>query len=161
MARFKELVDYRNKILMKLNENKNIIKLIYYKDTSPLNKSTPLDEDGNIIDLNYKNIFPYAFVPNTTEVTDTYITIRLNGFKSINQSFKDGYVEIYAFTHKDLIRTNDGLRHDLIINEIDEMFNQSRVLGLGKLEFYSMSEIPIDGKDYYGMVISYRVVEFN
>lgn len=82
-------------------------------------------------------------------------------YNLVNNCFKSGIVYLNVINHIDLIRTDHGfLRYDYIISEIDELMNQQRGIGLGKLEFQEMDELYVNEK-YMGMYIAYRFSEFN
>ncbi|MMZ70492.1 hypothetical protein D1872_335470 [compost metagenome] len=52
------------------------------------------------------------------------------------------------------------LRVDYLINKIDDLFNDIRVAGIGKLQFEKMGNLTVNEK-YHGSYITYRMYEFN
>jgi hypothetical protein len=75
--------------------------------------------------------------------------------------YKSGNIFIYVFTHKSLMKTDYGMsRTDFLINKIDEVFNQTRELGIGKLKFESISDFIINDT-YLGTWIEYKNYDFN
>jgi len=156
MARLAEVTTYKNTILSNLIQNEDIVKALYSKEPNFLDSSTPVDAKS----LLFTNIFPYAYIPNSQETQEAYITV-LFKFRRYNNAIKVGRVCFYVFAHKDLLKTDyPWLRTDYIINKIEEMFNRSRDLGIGKLEFREMEDVKVS--DYHsGSYIIYEDMSFN
>jgi hypothetical protein len=75
--------------------------------------------------------------------------------------YKVGVIRFYIFTHVNLLRTNYGvLRADYIANKIDEIFNQTRDLGIGKLQFEFMNDEKFTSS-HYGLCLEYKNYDFN
>jgi hypothetical protein len=134
-----------------------ISKALYYNESNFLDQ--PSLEDPVV--LRYNHIYPYRKVPKVDENMKTYITLRCGNFKKVGNKFKSGLITFYVFTHVDLMPTDYGfLRVDYIINKIDEIFNETRDFGIGKLEFDSMDEFDIN-ESYTGTWIRFKVMNFN
>lgn len=159
VGRFKELAEYKKKIMLSLISSENIVKAV------GINNADFLDREfkGYSDDLLYNNIFPYVRVPDTNTTNKTFITMSFGRYKLINNSFKTGVITFYIFTHKDLMHTiYSTLRTDYILSEIDELLNQSRKLGIGKLQFKSMDDFVVSNNaDYSGVIVSYEVLDWN
>lgn len=160
MSRLQEVTDYKNTIIQRLISSQDICKAVYYREPAFL--SCP---EVSIEDVLYKNIFPFNYIPTTQEEISEkkiYITISLTDFrKSANEKFKAGLIIIRTFMHKDKFVTDEGaLRSDFIIQKIDEILNESRGIGIGKLDFVDMQEFMVN-QDYPGAFIRYRPVDFN
>lgn len=150
MALLKELTDYRSKVMQVLCSNQKIVDL--------LNDNT--DNLAPDRELLYKKIFPYAYTPETNKIVDTFICFRLNVPEVMNKTYKRMSLTFYVFTHHSLMRTEHGLRPDLVGEAIEECFNGALGLGLGRVKLEDMSDIsPMD--DYHGIAIHYSVDEFN
>lgn len=158
MARFEELGQYKNSIMLKLIERQELCKALLYTETNFLDKP----DIENPSELVYKNIFPYRFIPSKDDSEmKTYITMSFRKYRSINSYFKTGYVHIHIFTHKDLHRTEYGtLRTDYLLSQVDKALNQQTGIGIGKLEFDEADEYFVNEK-YMGMYVSYKPVDFN
>lgn len=159
MARFKELSQYKQSIILRLLQSQDICKAIYYQQQNFL-------EMGNIEDpttLIYNNIFPHSFVPSVDDQAKTYLAVHFNRFRNINGSFKSGLIYISVFSHRTLFKTDYGTtRIDFLLNKIDEVLNGFRGIGIGKLEFYEMDEFTVhNANTYSGAYIAYKPVDFN
>ncbi|GAA4880624.1 hypothetical protein GCM10023310_71060 [Paenibacillus vulneris] len=157
MARLQELNEYKFTIINRLLESEDLCKALHYADTDFRNKETIADPSS----LVYTNIFPHRFIPDLNETKQTYITVHFRRFQLANNGFKNGLICINIFTHRDLFKTDYGCtRIDYLLNKIDELFNQKRGVGIGKLEFHEMDEIAINDK-YQGAFICYKPIDFN
>lgn len=108
-----------------------------------------------------KNIFPRKRKIDFSDTQDIYITLHFSNFRKINNSFKSGRVTFYIFCHQDKLNIDSlGDRLDYLVSKVDELFNQSSYMGIGKLEFSSMDESEID-KNHPANIISYKVIDFN
>ena len=147
---FEELTDYRALVMKTLCSDEEIVKLISDQESPSVpNRS-----------LMYTQIFPYAYTPDTTKETKTFVCFRLSVPEVMNKTYKRINLIFYIFTHQSLIRTQDGLRPDLIGQAIERLFNGSLDVGLGRVKLVGMDDIsPIT--DYHGIAIEYSVAEFN
>lgn len=105
-------------------------------------------------------MFPFKFIPDTQTNPITLITLKCS-YKPDGLTYKIGSIIFYVITHQSIISTDDGLRYDFLINKIDEIFNSSRFIGIGKMPFYDMDEIVIDSSGkWIGSYIMYKTTEF-
>jgi len=159
MGRFSELGTNKTIILMKLIEDENILKCLVNNQTNFLDISLPIDFDPT--SLIYSQIYPYKFIPTIETEAKTFITMSFN-YRPDRQGmmFKNGSIYFYLITHNSLIRTDYGiLRYDYLVNQIDELFNCSRDMGIGKLPFYDMGDFSIN-ENYSGVYLAYKTTEF-
>jgi hypothetical protein len=158
ISRFAELGTNKDSIMMNLITDDNIVKALYFKERDFLSQSIPVG--FNRKRLIYSNIYPYRFVPKITQDQSTFITMSFN-FKPCGVTFKYGFIYFYIITHESLVRTDIGmLRYDYIINQIDELFNRSRDITIGQLEFNDMDEFILHDGNWVGAYIKYKAVDF-
>lgn len=144
-----ELSKYKIEIMKRLCLNSEIQSLIL------LSKS---QNQGR--EMMYKNIFPYAFVPDTVTNSSTFICFDLEVQRVENRTFKDINILFWIFTHQSLMRTENGIRTDILANEIDKIMNGNKDLGLGTVDLKKVLRVN-PAKDYYGRMLVYRSVDFN
>lgn len=150
LALLKEITEYRKMIMKTLCSDEEVVRLI--TDKSDL--SVPNRE------LMYSQIYPYAYTPDTTKEVSTYICFRITVPEVMNKTYKKMNVTFYIFTHQSLMRTQDGLRPDLIGEALERLFNGSLDLGLGRVQLEGMDDIsPTTG--YHGIAVEYAVMEYN
>ena len=147
---FEELTEYRALVMKTLCNDKEIVKLVTDQETSSIPDRS----------LMYTQIFPYAYTPDTTKEATTFVCFRLSVPEVMNKTYKRINLIFYIFTHQSLMRTQDGLRPDLIGQAIERLFNGSLDVGLGRVRLEGMDDIsPIT--DYHGIAIEYSGAEFN
>jgi hypothetical protein len=169
LSKLKEITEYKNKILDSLTTNQNIVRALTYNNKDFLNEISDYDNSNqpNISDEDAKNliytqIFPYTKIDGLVDKVESFITLSFKGYKMVNNAYKCGFLYFYVFTNIKNMRTDYGLRTDYIISEIDEMMNKSRILGIGRLRFYDMSDFDITtNNEYLGGYIGYEVIDFN
>jgi hypothetical protein len=150
MALLHELTDYRKVIMKLLCSDQKIVDLINDKSDSQVPDRS----------LMYSRIFPYAYTPDTTKETDTYVCFRIYVPEVFNKTFKKMNIVFYIFSHQSHIRTSDGLRPDLIAERIENLFNGSMDLGVGRMKLEGMDDIS-PATNFHGIALEYTVSEFN
>lgn len=150
MALLKELTEYRSKIMKLICSDQEIVDLI----TDKPNSAVP---DRSLM---YKNIYPYAYIPDVTKTTETFVCFRIYIPEVQNKTFKTMNIVFYIFSHQDYIRTSDGLRTDLIANRIENLFNGTMDLGVGRMKLTGMDDIS-PASTFHGIALEYSVSEFN
>jgi len=150
MALMQELRQYRSDIMKAICSDQGIVDLI--NETSG---STVPDRS-----LIYKNVFPYAYVPDKTTDTNTYVCFRIYVPEVRSKTFKIMNLVFYAFTHQSHIRTSNGLRTDLLAERIEALFNGSMDYGVGRLKLTGVNDVSISNS-FHGLALEYSVSEFN
>jgi hypothetical protein len=156
MSRLSEISTYKNTILSKLIQNENIVKAIGNINSDFLNTSAI----SNPRELLFNNIYPFLYVPDSQEEQKCYITIKFK-FKYSGNMYKVGNVCFYVFAHQDIQKTDyPWIRTDYVLNEIETLFNETRDLGIGELQFDDMDDIKVSSS-HCGSYISYKNLSFN
>ena len=164
MGKFSELNENINKVLMKLIESQNLCKYLYYDTTDPLSGSDISDTTS----LLYDKVFPYPTpisvfkdadgIPTASSIINVFFDNYTLG--KTNNKFKNGKLVIRVICHMDLWKLDTSqLRPYCILNEIDEIFNEQRVVGIGKGEFESCRLI-LEDENYSGYALVYKDYEF-
>lgn len=150
-----EFFAYKNQLMKELCCNKEVVKLVTDNADSKVPNHT----------LAYSQIYPYEFVPETTDDgrTDgqTYICFDVDIADVANKTYYMPVMYIWIFTHKSKLRLHEGgVRLDAIAHEIDKMLNGSHLYGFGSLELRNVSRFsPIN--DYLGRTLVYTARDFN
>lgn len=140
--------------------NDNIVKGLVFHTPDFLQKTIPADFDKT--KLIYDKLWPFKFVPNIQDKPATLITTHFS-FRPYRDgtSFKLGDIIFYVITHKTLMSCDTGLRTDILISEIDQIFNRSSIYGVGGFAFDGMEDFLVDsGGTLVGTSIGYRGLEF-
>lgn len=138
-------------------KNERLKKLLHYTTKDCL-KQPNISEDETL-ELFGKNI---KLIPKMAvdETVLNYIFISFTNFKPnrTNPEFRDNKIEIGIICHFDQWQLNDfQLRPFRIAAEIDSMLNNSRLSGIGKLEFDGAERVVFDD-EYAGICLYYNAI---
>lgn len=145
-----------NLIVGKMLKNERLKRLLFYTTKDALDrKNLTEDESLALIGKNIK-IVPKLYVDHSVL---TYIIINFDNFlQTGNPEFRDNSIEFDIICHFDQWQLKDfALRPYKIAAEIDSMFTESRLTGIGKLEFVSASEMVLSD-EYAGLCLSYKAI---
>lgn len=140
-----------------LLKNSRLKKLLYYTTSDCLSKSE-LTEDQSI-ELFGKNISLVPKIKVDSNILN-YIIIRFDEFtpNSLNTEFRDNIVEFDIICHVDQWSLKDfQLRPYRIAAEIDSMFNEKHLTGIGVLNFVGAKQININD-EYMGLCLIYAAI---
>lgn len=143
-------------IVDKIFKNERLKRLLYYTTKDALDRPN-LTEDQTI-DLFGKNIkfIPKLFVDDTVR---NYLLISFDKFGlTANPEFRTNLIEFDILCHPDQWQLKDfALRPFKIAAEIDSMFNNTKLTGIGLLEFVSAEEILMNN-EYAGVCLLYKAI---
>ena len=147
-ARSYDVIEYRNKIMITLLENENIVSLM----GSTLDKA----QDA----LYYKLMFPHEFIPDTEERAERYINFDLQAkIDPRNRTYKDVTIWFFVLCHQDVIKTSRGCWYDRVVCELDNIFGEQNILGVGKTSL--VSNVPYrPNNKFIGRLLTFTVKEF-
>lgn len=132
----KDMEIITNKIL----KNERLKRLLYYTTKDALDKpNITEDESLELFGKNIKNVPKLQF---NKEVLN-YINIHFDGFvpNDTNPAFRDNIIVFNIVCHYDQWNLKGfSLRPYKIAAEIDSMFNNQRLTGIGTLEFLGMNQ---------------------
>ena len=140
-----------------LLKNPRLKKMLYY--TTPDCLSKPGVSEDAAIEMFGKNIkmVPKLIVDNSVL---NYIIISFDNFipNASNPEFRDNIIEFDIICHFDQWTMKDfQLRPYKIAAEIDSMFNDKHLTGIGKLEFIGANQMILTD-EYAGLCLMYRAV---
>ena len=137
-------------------KNDSLKKMLYYNTKDCMNQPN-LTEDQSL-GLFGKNI---KIVPKLTVDNSvlTYIIISFDNFTTTqNPEFRDNIIEFDIICHFDQWNLGDfKLRPYRIAAEIDSMFNQKHLTGVGDLEFLGANQMILTD-EYAGLCLMYRTI---
>lgn len=144
-------------VLNHLLSSQELCKSVWYEQKNYLDEPDIKDPS----ELVNNNIFPFNHVPTLADTASSYVTFSFRDYRPAGSQFKSGLLHFQVLVHKDLIFTEyEVLRYDHMLAYIDELFNENRNLGIGKLQFYRMDEMFVNEK-YVGFYIQYKLWDFN
>ena len=141
-------------IINKMLDNPRLKRLLYYTSKDALNRPN-LNEDQSL-DLINKNIkiVPKLYVDGSVL---NYIVINFKNFTpSENPEFRDNIIEFDIVCHFDQWQLQDfALRPYKIAAEIDSMFNNTHLTGIGLLQFVGATQTVLTD-EFAGVCLLYE-----
>ena len=137
--------------------NPRLKKLLYH--TTPRCLDMPALTEDQTYDLIGKNIklIPKLRVDNSVL---NYIIVSFDNFtpNATNPEFRDNIIEFDIICHFDQWHMKDfELRPYKIAAELDSMFNEQRLTGIGKLEFLGANQMILTD-EYAGLCVMYQAI---
>ena len=148
------------KIANNIMQNQRICRLLKYNVRDPFNPDRP---DVNGIDLIHKQILIIPKIYDDSTEKMSYITAIFDDFvvNQINPDFKVSTIRFdIACPYDEWILDEQSLRPYLIMEEIDKMFNQGKLAGIGNLQFYRADNLTLSPW-IGGYSMKYKINEFN
>lgn len=145
-----------NIIINKMFENDRLKKLLYYNTKDCLNKPKLTEEQTlSLINKQIKMV-PKLYVDKSVL---NYIIISFDNFtQSTNPEFRDNIIEFDIICHFDQWQMNDfKLRPYRIAAEIDMLFNNQKMTGIGELQFLGANQIILTD-EFAGLCLMYQAV---
>jgi len=143
---------YKNQVMEDLLTDEKIVKLI--------DEDVSLEDAGSLV---YTRVFPYEYVPETSEHGVTYICCDVDLARDdyTNKTTYTPVLYIWVFTHKSLLRLPEGgVRTDELVCEIAKKLNGSREYGMGELKLMTVKRFaPM--MDYQGKAMMFVTREWN
>ena len=145
-----------NIIINKMFENDRLKKLLYYNTKDCLNKPKLTEEQTlSLINKQIKMV-PKLYVDKSVL---NYIIISFDNFtQSANPEFRDNIIEFDIICHFDQWQMNDfKLRPYRIAAEIDMLFNNQKMTGIGELQFLGANQIILTD-EFAGLCLMYQAI---
>ena len=159
MSKGNEIIQYKNRIIKDLLHNED--STLSHELVSVIDENFLGAED----DLIYRNIFPYARIPDTQTEARCYITMTVDMPKvsTKNYFFKDMLITIHVIVHEEKMKmpaNYSANRADYIGSIINKMFNGNKNYGNVSLEYVSDIEEILLNK-FFVRSIRFRCNELN
>jgi len=137
-------------------KNKNLCKMLYYTDRDALDRPALTEEQKvNLFGKQIK-IVPKIYVDGSVLA---YIIISMDNFtRSENPEFRDNIISFDIICHFDQWQLKDfQLRPYRIAAEIDSMFDNKRLTGIGELHFMGANQIILND-EFAGLTLMYESI---
>lgn len=154
-------------IANKLISNQKLCRLVKYQTRDPLKPVDPVtgkaqpNPDG--VDLLHKQILivPKVFDDSTEKMS--YVIAVFHNFvvNQLNSEFKVSTIRFdIACPYDEWVLNENSLRPYLIMQEIDSMFNEAKLAGIGTLQFWRADNLTLSPW-IGGYSMYYKINEFN
>lgn len=131
-------------IINRILKNDRLQKLLYYTNNNPLaQQALTEDQQLELLSKNIK-IIPKLYLDNSTT---NYLIITFDDFlpNATNPEFRDNIIVFTIISNFEQWQLNDfNLRPYRIAAEIDTLFNETHLTGIGTLKFLSAQQIIFD-----------------
>ena len=137
-------------------KNKNLCKMLYYTDRDALDRPNLTEEQRlNMFGKQIK-IVPKIYVDGSVLA---YVIISFDNFTpSANPEFRDNIITFDIICHFDQWHLKDfQLRPYRIAAEIDSMFDNQHLTGIGELHFMGASQIILND-EFAGLTLMYQAI---
>ncbi len=159
--RFAVMGENTFKIANKIMQNQNICRLLKYQVRDPFDEEKYENVDGLTLLNKQILIVPKIFDESTEKMS--YITAVFANFvvNPINPDFKLSTIRFdIACPYDEWVLSGASLRPYLMMEEVDKMFNQAQMKGIGTLQFVRADALTLTPQiGGYSMV--YQINEFN
>lgn len=145
----------------KLMQNQRLCRLLKYQVRDPFNKTKYADVDG--VDLMNKQILIIPKIYDDSTEKMSYVTAIFTNFVTnvLNPDFKITSIRFdIACPYDEWVLDENSLRPYLIMQEIDTMFNQAKMSGIGTLQFMRADALTLTPQ-MGGFSMLYSINEFN
>lgn len=145
----------------KLMQNQRLCRLLKYQTRDPFNKEKYPDVDG--VDLMNKQILIIPKIYDDSIEKMSFVTAIFTNFTTnfINPDFKLTNIRFdIACPYDEWVLDENSLRPYLIMQEIDTMFNQAKMSGIGTLQFVRADALTLTPQ-MGGFSMLYNINEFN
>ena len=138
-------------------KNNRLKKLLYYTAKDALKRQNLTEEETvELIGKNIKNV-PKLYIDGSVLA---YIIISFDNFtpNATNPEFRDNIISFDIICHFDQWQLQDfQLRPYKIAAEIDSMFNEQRLTGIGTLQFLGANQIVLND-EFAGLSLMYQAI---
>lgn len=146
-----------NIIVDRMMKNDRLKKMLHYTTRDCLNKPKLTDDQTSELFGKNIKIVPKLYVDGSVL---NYIIISFDNFtrNGENPEFRDNIIEFDIICHFDQWHMKDfALRPYKIAAELDTMFDEQRLTGIGKLEFFGANQIILTD-EYAGLCVMYKAI---
>lgn len=146
-----------NLIVDMIFKNDRLKKMLYYTTKDCMNKPNLTEDETISLFGNQIKIVPKLYVDNSVL---NYIIISFDNFSqnATNPEFRDNIIEFDIICHFDQWQMKDfELRPYKIAAEIDSMFNDQHLTGIGTLKFLGANQMILTD-EYAGLCLMYSAI---
>ena len=154
-------------IANKLMSDQTICRLLKYQTKSPLLEQDPITgkEQPNVdgVDLINKQILIIPKIYDDSTEKMSYITAIFDNYvvNQINPEFKVATIRFdIACPYDEWLLNDQSLRPYLIMQKVDELFNEQKLSGIGNLQFWRADALTLSPW-IGGYSMRYNINEFN
>lgn len=148
------------RIVNKMTTNKRLCRLLKYQNANPFDEEL---EDPNGLEMLNSHFIIVPKIPEPDGIERAYIVVVFDKFimNTANPDFKISTIRFDIICpFNEWILDADNLRPYLIMQEMDNMFNQAKLSGIGNLQFERCEPLVLSPQ-LGGYTMYYSINEFN
>ena len=145
-------------IIDKILQNDRLQKLLYWNHKDALTRRKLTDDEKFSLLGKQIKLTPKVYIDPDMLV---YLVISFGNFSPnlTNPEFRDNTIHFDIICHFDQWLLDDmQLRPYKIAAELDAMFNEAKLTGIGKMLFLNGDQVAISGEEYAGVSLMYSVI---
>lgn len=145
-------------IINKILQNERLQKLLYWNHRDALTRRKLTEEEKFSLLGKQIKLVPKIYIDPEMLV---YIIVSFGNFipNATNPEFRDNTIAFHIICHFDQWLLNDmQLRPYKIAAELDTIFNEAKLTGIGKLQFLGADQIAVSGEEFAGITLMYSAV---
>ena len=145
-------------IIDKILQNERLQKLLYWNHKDALTRRKLTEEEKYSLLGRQIKLIPKVYIDPDMLV---YVFIEFGNFTQnlFNPQFRDGIITFHIICHYDQWLLDDmQLRPFKIAGELDSIFNNTRLTGLGTTQFLGANQVAISGEEFAGITLMYSVI---
>lgn len=160
---FTKISDWKSECMARIYKDETLLKMLRYSipDWDKAPKLTDQDKD-EIMDT---CVYPMGHIDKIAQKQRSYIGLDLSnwklfeGFRRFSYKYISGILYFHVLVDINILRTNEGVRSDLIIGRLMSIFDETEFAGLGELKFETCFERKVDNASHVGYSLGFRITE--
>lgn len=158
-----KMTEWKQRAMELLVNDDELVKLLQYDTPDCLSRNDLTEEER--WDLIDNNIFGYRYNPTPVSKQKAFVTMDLSNwvpqesFRQFSDDYIMGYFYFYILVDVQIMKTDTGYRHDLILSRIYDIFQESRFFGMGELKMETCLSLWQQNNNFGGYTLGFKIME--
>jgi hypothetical protein len=155
--------EWKQRAMELLLADDELVKLLKYDTPDALLKDNLTEEER--FELIDKSIIGHRYNPKPVSEQKSFITMGLSNwvpqesFRQFSDDYIMGYFYFYILVDVQIMKTDTGYRHDLILSRIYDIFQESRFFGMGELKMETCIDLWEQNNSFGGYTVGFKIME--
>ena len=155
---------YKQQLIDDIIKDDYLTKLLKYPREDFLSQPSLTQQERE--DLIFTHIYPTRFINDIKEDRTSLISIEFahwqpfEGYRIFSDKFIFGYIYFYLLSDINIANTNYGVRQDLMLARIYDIFEGYSKLGVGEMKQETQLPLYPDNSSYGGYTIGFLLTEY-
>ena len=158
-----KITDWKQRAIELLIQDEELCKLLKYDTEDALSKPN-LTEDEKL-ELIDSRIFGYRYNPKPVDEQGSFVSMAISNwvpqesFRQFSDDYIMGDLYFYILVDVQILKTDTGYRHDLILARIYDIFQESRFFGMGELKLEVCLDLWQQNNNFGGYTVGFKITE--